>query len=186
MKKIIVSLVLALSMLISFGLSTLSISASPRIDDFLLDEYGGVYNTSMSAHVELGTYHNTFATTNQPYTSYFYALTSPNYYDQDFYNSQLKATALFETYYYLEDYLRSASTEVTITDDVYREGNNGSNAQVEGYDYDTAYLQLSQGGRGIFYYRIVNTVYSTATTEFYGAYTEVGMFCFDNNGVSID
>ena len=177
MKKNIISIVLILSMLISFGLST---SATAAIETSMYDEYGEVVHHAMNVHIPVGSFHNTFASTNQPYTSYFYVLTTPYYYDQDFYSSKLRATSLFETYYY------NNGVEVTITDDVYAEGNDGSSALVEGYDYDTAYLQLSQVGVEEFYYRIVNTVYSTATTEYSGVYMVEDTFCFDNNGVSVD
>ena len=177
MKKVIISLVLVLSMLLSFGLCTLSISATPIVNDLLLDEYGTLEHHAMNVHVQLGTYHNTFATTNEPFTSYYYALTTPNYYEQLLYNSRLKAASLYETYYYLN------GTEMTITDDVYSEGNDGASAQVEGWDYDTAYLQLAQLGIENIYFRITNTVYSTATTEFYQTHTIDQNFYFDINGV---
>ena len=187
MKKAIISLVLVLSMLLSFGLCTLSISATPIVNDLLLDVYGYVYNAAMNVHVQLGTYHNTFATTNEPFTSYYYVETDPDYYNQALYSSRLQATSSFETFYEIES--RSGGiVEMPISDTVFEASVEDVAAQFDGWDYNTTYVARSQNtvGVGVFCYRIINTVYSTVTNEFMGVYTTENEFYFDSNGVSLN
>ena len=155
------AIVLAVAMLVSFGLCNLSVAA--------YSESGAIYNEAMGVYVQLGTYENEFSSTGNPFELYYSVDTFPyTYHNQDFYNSQIKGTSSFETYYQyvvngvLRKFTITTETVTGITAQSAIANNDGNP------DNHPQYRQATEALPGIYFIATFTNTISGLNNQFYG------------------
>ena len=170
------AIVLAVAMLVSFGLCNWSVAA-----DTISTGSGAVYNNNTNIHVQLGTYDNTLSSTNQPFTIHHSVNTFPyTYHNYDFYNSQLVGVSGYETYYELQR--GSEIVKINVVDVIYETGITGDTATHRGDDGHSGYSQLMTVYPGIgFRAKFINIIQGN-DDQFYGSRYDIIRFGFNPSG----
>ena len=173
------AIVLAVAMLVSFGLCNLSVAA----DTSTLVEQGAVNNSIDGVYVQLGTYNNNFGYTGQPYELFYCVDTFPyTYHNSDFYNSQIKGTSTYETYY--EIFYEGEWRQFTITYETVT-GNTAASAIVDNDGNPDNHPQYQQAAETfaniVFYAECTNTIRGNYDA-FFGSRSSLKAFQFDSAG----
>ena len=157
------AIVLAVAMLVSFGLCNLSVAADPTITAKFFEESGTVYDDN--THGPLGNYNNWAAGTDVPYTIAYYCETYPP--------SQLVGTSTYQTYYI--EYIPDEDGDVvdqyyhSITNPISSVGGNGTQSIVDGFDSDSEYERLSNLYPGfLFHCLFTNKIKSVSGNAYFG------------------
>ena len=159
------AIVLAVAMLVSFGLCNLSVAAET---EKLFHETGTVYDNNV--HVPLGNYNNWIDETVYSYGIAYHCETFPP--------SQLVGTSTYQTYF-----INNAFDEkiVDITQPISAIGGNGTQAIVEGVDINPKYEILSNEFPGLgFRCVFTNKIESASGNAYYGERVNGVWFVFQN------
>ena len=163
------AIVLAVAMLVSFGLCNLSVAADSGMVSPYFAASGEIYNDSIGVRPCLGSYDNALEATTTPFTIHYYCNTFPYSYEPALYSSLLKATSTYQTYYLMQS-PDGNMFEVPITTDSDVGSDRAIDATVTGHDFHEQYRVLTENLTLYFYVRFSNIVQSYATTEYYGNY----------------
>ena len=166
------AIVLAIAMLVSFGLCNWSVAGDSGTK--LFQESGTVYDNYN--HSALGNYHNWIDGTNQPYSVEYYGDTYPP--------SQLKGTTTYETHY--NEYILDANgdvighNEIEVTEAITTYGGNGTQSIVSGTDNNPKYQSLTnQYGGLVFWCTFTNRIESISGNAYIGERTGGTSFYFN-------